>query len=228
MPGEPTVLTLSRADRAWITLGPAAAGVLLALILPVVARWLAGLGVALPFGFVIKAVAGVDAWWKVAIQAAIFGVLGALVSAEILRRVTRVTVADDRLELQTAGARQTFARLEIGALYPERDLLIVLDNDSRHMFHGEPGASRARLGEAFREHGWPWHDDDPFAGLYQRWEPSGGQLPIDADAVLTARAVALRKKAGKEAGELRDTLQKLGYAVRDEGDRQFWRPLVRR
>jgi hypothetical protein len=57
--------------------------------------------------------------------------------------------------------------------------------------------------------------------------PDTGLLPVAADAVLSARAVALRKKAGKEAGELRDTLQKLGYAVRDDGDKQFWRPLVR-
>ncbi|BBH68161.1 hypothetical protein ACTI_48460 [Actinoplanes sp. OR16] len=222
------VLTLSRRHRALITLGPATLGVLLALALPVIARWLAGFGVALPFGFVIKAVAGVDAGWEVAVQVAIFGVLGVLASAEILRHVTRVTIAADEVELRTAGDRLVLARADIGALYPERDFLVVLDHDSRRLFHGEPGASRARLGDAFRDHGYPWHDDDPFADLYHRWEPEAGRLPIDVEAVLSARAVALRKKAGKEAGELRETLQKLGYAVRDDGADQFWRPLVRR
>ena len=45
--------------------------------------------------------------------------------------------------------------------------------------------------------------------------------------MLSARAVVLRKKAAQEAGELRTTLEKLGYSVRDDGDKQFWRPLVR-
>ncbi|WP_433825472.1 YqeB family protein [Actinoplanes sp. CA-015351] len=228
MSSEPTVLSLSRLDRALIVLGPVTLGVLLALALPPLARWLAGLGIALPFGFVVKAVAGVDGGWQLAVQTVIFGVLGLLVTAEILRRVTRVTVDDDEVELQTAGDRRTFARIDIGALYPERDLLILLDHDSRRMFHGEPGASRAAMGQAFRRHGYPWHDTDPFDDLYSRWEPESGQLPIEAEAVMSARAVALRKKAGAETGELRETLQKLGYAVRDDSGQQFWRPLVHR
>ncbi|MBB2944184.1 hypothetical protein FB565_003913 [Actinoplanes lutulentus] len=228
MSSEPTVLSLSRLDRALIVLGPVTVGVLLALVLPPLARWLVGLGIALPFGFVVKAVAGVGGGWQLAVQAVIFGVLGLLVTAEILRRVTRITVADDVVELLTAGDRRTFARIDIGALYPERDLLIMLDPDSRRMFHGEPGASKAAMGQAFRDHGYPWHDTDPFGELYSRWEPESGRLPIEAEAVLSARAVALRKKAGTEAGELRETLQKLGYTVRDDGDKQFWRPLVRR
>jgi hypothetical protein len=224
---EPTVLTQSRADRALIVFGPAALGVLLALVLPVLARWLVGLGIPLPFGFLVKAVAGVDEFWKLALQAAILGVIGALSSVELLRRITTVTIGDEQLELRTAEDRQTFPRVDIAWLYPDRDHLILLDRDSRWMFHGEPGATRARLKSALVEHGYPWHDDDPFGDLYQRWEPESGRLPVDVEAVLAARAVTLRKKAGKEAEELRETLQKLGYATRDDGDKQFWRPLVR-
>ncbi|MEU8239941.1 hypothetical protein AB0C07_16980 [Actinoplanes missouriensis] len=227
MTSEPTVLALSRTDRVLILCGPAALGLLLALVLPPVARWLAGLGGPLPFGFVVKIVADVDGGWQLAVQVAILMTLGALVSAEILRRVTRVTVADDEVELRTAGDRQTFARLDIGALYPERDLLILLDRDSRHLFHGEPGASRDRLGDAFRRHGYPWHDEDPFGELYHRWLPDSGELPTEVAAVLSAREVALRRKAAKETAELRAIVEKLGYTVRDDGDQQFWRPLVR-
>ncbi|WP_229072947.1 hypothetical protein [Actinoplanes sp. DH11] len=223
----PTVLTLSRTDRAWITAGPAALGLALALLLPPAARLLLDLGTPLPFGFVVKAVARVDVAWELGVQAALLIAAGLLTSAVILRQVTRVTVAGDEVELRTGDERRSIPRDAIGALYPERDALVVLDHDSRQMFHGEPGASRERLRVAFREHGYPWHDADPFAGLYHRWAPETGTVPIEVEAVLSARAVALRKKAGKEAGELRDSLQRLGYAVRDEGGQQFWRPLVR-
>ncbi|BAL90748.1 hypothetical protein AMIS_55280 [Actinoplanes missouriensis 431] len=227
MTSEPTVLALSRTDRVLILCGPAVLGLLLALILPPVARWLAGFGGPVPFGFVVRAAAGVGGGWQLAVQAAIFMTVGALASAAILHRVTRITVADDEVELRTAGDRRTFARLDIGALYPERDLLILLDRDSRHLFHGEPGASRDRLGEAFRRHGYPWHDEDPFGELYHRWLPDSGVLPAEVAAVLSAREVALRKKAAKEAAELRAIVENLGYTVRDDGDKQFWRPLVR-
>ncbi|MEU4557905.1 hypothetical protein AB0F72_05930 [Actinoplanes sp. NPDC023936] len=227
MTSEPTVLALSRTDRVLILLGPAALGLLLALALPPAARWLVGLGGPLPFGFVVKAVAGVHGGWQLAVQAGIFMAVGAVTSAEILRRVTRVTVADDEVELRTAADRRTFARVDIGALYPERDLLILLDRDSRHLFHGEPGASRDRLGDAFRRHGYPWHDEDPFGELYHRWTPDSAELPIEVAAVLSARAMALRKKAAKEVTELRAIVEKLGYTVRDDGTQQFWRPLVR-
>jgi hypothetical protein len=225
---EPTVLTLSRARWAVIVFGPATFGVLLAVVLPVLARWLTGLGVPLPFGFLFRLVAAVDGGREVAVQAAAFAVVGALSSVEILRRMTRVTITDERLEMQTAGERRSFARADISWLYSRRDRLILLDHDSREMFHGEPGATRAELRAAFREHGYPWRDEDPYDDLYHRWEPESGRLPVDAEAVLSARAVTLRKNAGKEAAALRSTLEKLGFAVRDEGDKQFWRPLVRR
>ncbi|MEU8657772.1 CysS/YqeB C-terminal domain-containing protein [Actinoplanes philippinensis] len=68
---------------------------------------------------------------------------------------------------------------------------------------------------------------DVARGFASRLSPT---LVISTAAVhLTreARAVALRKKAPREAAELRDSLEKLGYSVRDDGDRQLWRPLVR-
>ena len=85
----------------------------------------------------------------------------------------------------------------------------------------------ASFAAAFRRHGYPWHAHDPYADLFRRWVPDSGHLPPPVDAVLAARGTALRKKARTEARELRDAVEKLGFVVRDEGDRQFWRPLVR-
>jgi hypothetical protein len=62
--------------------------------------------------------------------------------------------------------------------------------------------------------------------MYRRWQPDTPDLPAPVNAVLAAREVALRKKARVEVRGLSEALHKLGYATRDEGSRQFWRPLV--
>jgi hypothetical protein len=169
----------------------------------------------------------IDRWWEVVVQAAILGALGVLGTVEILRRAATVTVGPDEMGLELGDDRRTVARADVEAIYREGDALVVLDRESRQVFRGDTRAGAAVLERAFREFGYPWRAADPFAELYHRWVPETGLLPVAADAVLSARAVALRKKAGKEAGELREALQKLGYAVRDDGDKQFWRPLVR-
>ncbi|WP_433790465.1 YqeB family protein [Actinoplanes sp. CA-252034] len=223
---EPTVLAFSPAGRVLVLLGPAAAGVLVAVLAPILARWLVSAHFPV-LGVVWRLVGSVDTWWKVAVQAVILAVLGALASVEIVRRSTRVTVGPGEVRLQTGDREVAFARPQIDFVFMDGSFLVILDRESRQLFHGEPQAESRPLEQTFMEYGYPWHDEDPFTGLYQPWIPGGEQLPVAVEAVLSARAVALRKKATREAAELRDSLEKLGYAVRDDGDRQLWRPLVR-
>ncbi|MEV6300241.1 hypothetical protein AB0M02_12630 [Actinoplanes sp. NPDC051861] len=224
---ESVVLSLSGAGRVLVMAGPVALGVLLAVVLPPIARWAVGLGIGLPFGPVWRVVGSMDTWWKVAIQVAILGLLGVLATIEILRRTARVTVTAERVRFDVGDEHRTLARSDIEAIFLDGSVLVVLDLESRQAFRGEPQAEAATLERVFREFGYPWRDADPFAGLYQPWSPESGQVPVAVEAVLAARAVAVRKRAGRESAELREALQKLGYEVRDDGDRQSWRPLVR-
>lgn len=223
---QATVLTFSPAGRALVVLGPAVLGVLLAVLAPILARWLVRAHFPV-LGIVWRVVGSVDTWWKVAVQAAILAVLGALVSVEIMRRSTRVTVGPAEVRLQTGDRFVTVPRQQMDMVFLQGDFLVILDRESRQIFHGEPQADPEPIERAFRDHGYPWRDGDPFHDLYQPWVPETDQLPVAVEAVLSARAMALRKKAVREAGELRESLEKLGYAIRDDGDRQLWRPLVR-
>jgi hypothetical protein len=223
---EPTVLAFSPAGRALVLLGPALAGAVLAVLAPILARWLVDAGFPV-LGVVWRVIASVDTWWKVAVQALILAVLGALASVEIVRRSTRVTIGDVEVRLETGDRVVTVTRPQIDFVFMDGGSLVILDHESRHLFHGEPQAESGPLARTFMEYGYPWRDGDPFDDLYQPWAQGRDRLPVAVDAVLSARAVALRKKAPREAAELRDSLEKLGYAVRDDGDRQLWRPLVR-
>ncbi|HWS31106.1 MAG TPA: hypothetical protein VN408_00025 [Actinoplanes sp.] len=223
---EATVLTFSPAARALVTIGPTVLGIVLAVLVPILARWLNDIGFPV-LGVVWRVIASVDTWWKVAIQAAIFAVVGVLSSVELVRRSTRVTVGPTEVRLETDGRVVTLPRAEIDSVFLQGDRLIILDRESRQTFHGEPQAEPGPLQKTFLEYGYPWRDDDPFTDLYQQWTPGSGELPVAVEAVLSARSLALRKNAPKEAAELRGSLEKLGYAVRDRGDHQHWRPLVR-
>lgn len=220
------MLTFDPVGRALVLLGPAALGVLLAVLAPFLARWLVKAHFPV-LGIVWKVVGSIDNWWKVGVQAAIFAVVGALISVEIVRRSTRITVGPGEVRLQTGDELVTIARPRVDAVFLRGGVLVILDQESRQIFHGEPQADPGPVERAFREHGYPWRDGDPFDELYQPWVPETGQLPVAVEAVLSARAMARRKKAAREAGELRESLEKLGYAIRDDGDRQLWRPLVR-
>ncbi|MEU4164109.1 hypothetical protein [Actinoplanes sp. NPDC026670] len=223
---EPTVLAFSPVGRALVLFGPAAAGVLVAVLAPILARWL--VSVHFPVLGVVWRVAGsVDTWWKVAVQALILAVFGALASVEIVRRSTRVTIGSIEVRLETGDRAVSLARPQIDVVFMDGSFLVILDHESRQLFHGEPQAESGPLKRTFTAYGYPWREEDPFTGLYQQWVPGTERLPVAVEAVLSARAVALRKKAPREAAELRDSLEKLGYAVRDDGDRQLWRPLVR-
>ncbi|BCJ40550.1 hypothetical protein GCM10010168_81160 [Actinoplanes ianthinogenes] len=209
-------------DRLLVTCGPAALGLLLAAVLPAVARWALGLGVVLPFRVVFELVGRVDTRWEFAVLGTILVVVGLFATAALFEHLTPITVAFDQVRF----GRTAMSRSAITALFLEGDTLVVLDRESRQVVRCEPRARRSALAATFPEFGYPWRDADPYADLYRPWQPDG-ELPPEADAVLSARAVVLTKKAGKEAGELRAALERLGYSVRDEGGRQFWRPLVR-
>ncbi|BCY12631.1 hypothetical protein [Actinoplanes sp. L3-i22] len=223
MTRETAELGFSPPDRVLITFGPAALGLLLAVVLPRTARWALGLPVPLPFRPVVRVAGAIDSPWELGIQAAILVIVGLFATAALHERLVTVTVGLGEARFGGTGV----PRSEITGLYPDGDALIALDRESRQVVRCHPRARRARLAETFRAFGYPWRDADPYADLYHPWESGAESLPPAADAVLSARAVALRKKAATEAIELRATLEKLGYAVRDEGEKQFWRPLVR-
>jgi hypothetical protein len=216
-------LGFSLPDRVLITAGPAALGVLLTAVLPVIARWVLALHVPLPFRVVFRVVGAIGEPWELAVQGAILVAVGLGVTATLFERLATITVTPGEARF---GASEV-PRSRITALYPDGDTLVVLDRESRQVVRCTPRARRPVLAATFREFGYPWRDTDPYADLYRPWISAADDLPPAADAVLCARAVALRKKAAQEAGELRTTLEKLGYGVRDDGGRQYWRPLVR-
>jgi hypothetical protein len=232
--GLPTVsrmaeheLGLSRGDRLLIWVGFPLVGLAVGWVLPVLARWLLTWP-WVPFGGPLRLVEALDnGFGRVALVGA--GLLLALVFAFVaVHETLRVTVADGELRLRLGDTDRTVPRGEISAVFVDGRHLVVLDGESRQVVRERlEGAGGSRVAEAFRAHGYPWLEHDPYAKLFRRWVPDLPDLPGAVNAVLAARAVALKNKSATDAAELRDEVQKLGYTVRDDGATQHWRPLVR-
>lgn len=226
--GKQTVLEMPRADRLTLIIGLPAGGLLLGLVLPSLARWVLGhWHHGLPFGFLVRMLAEIDQAWKLLIAAAVGAVAGAGIAAAAVTESMTLTVTDAELRLTRQGETATIQRAEVDAVFLDGRVLVVLDRSSCQLASERVELQAETVARALAEHGYPWVDVDPHATLYRRWAAGAPELPGEVDAVLRAREVALRKKARQQARELRTAAEKLGFTVRDEGTRQYWRPLVR-
>ncbi|GEM_PF-297840 len=105
----------------------------------------------------------------------------------------------------------------------------IVDGDAHdapvvELLHVRTELATHRLAAAFRSHGWPWHDGDPWAEEFRRWVPGDPSLPPSADAVLRARATMLQADKTSDAADLRRELARLDVVVRDVDKVQHWRP----
>lgn len=221
-----TRLAPGAVDRLVILVGLPLGCLLIGALLPVAARWALDLSRALPFRPAFRIVGAVDRPWEIAVNLGIWLVVGLVAAYSAMGETVRLTLTDDEVLVEGRDRAQTVRRDEVADVFLDGTTLVVLDHRSLPLVRDPNPTSRGAIAAAFRAHRYPWRDVDPFGELYHRWRPDSTDLPPPVNAVLAAREVALRKKARAEVHGLSEALHQLGYVARDEGSRQFWRPLV--
>lgn len=228
--GTSTVLAYPLIDRVVIVAGIPILAVLVGFLLRVAVRWLLSLSPGLPMRPAFRLVGAGDRPWEIAIYLMIWLLLGGVVARAALTGTVRVVVSDTQLTLTEDYSTRTITREQVGAVFMDRKRLVVLDRQTREWARGDPQVSSGDLADALRRHGYPWHEADPYAQAYRLWVPDTPQLPAAANAVFAARATTLGRKGYRkgrpDAVRLREAVEALGFTVRDEGHRQYWRPLV--
>lgn len=146
-------------------------------------------------------------------------VLAALVDAESMT----VRLSGQQVVLHRPGTTRTVPRSDVAVAFIDRDKLVLLGRTGRELAREPSHLPAKRLAPAFTAYGIAWSDRDPYADAYRRWIPGSPDVPAAADAVFAARQAAVKGGDERDLAELREELSRLGFVVRDEHKRQYWR-----
>lgn len=225
-----TVIGHSAADKAFLYGGLPLTGLLLGYFLPRIADWAAA-APWVPLQGPLKVISGWDSWWVPLLFAVVGLIVGVVLAGAALEDTLKVTVTDTAVEFWKNNVTRVVARTEVEAAFLDGKDIVLQDAGSRELArerHDEVGSQARRIAVAFQDHGYPWRaDGDPYREAFRRWVEDDPELPPAVNAVLRARfkASARGDKGKDDLRELREEIAKLGFVVRDEDKKQYWRPL---
>ncbi|OZE25729.1 hypothetical protein CH262_12890 [Rhodococcus sp. 05-2255-1e] len=223
---RPAVLWFSRGDRFFLIASALIIGGLMGFAVPYVAEWGASLA-WIPFQGPLELIASWTQWWVRYVCIGVGALLGLALVAAAFYDTARVAVSEAQVRITEKGETVTVSRSQVGTVFVDGKELVLLDDASRQLARVPTEEKRDAIEAAFAERGYSVVSGDPYDDLYHLWVPETPVLGPEVNAVLKARDMALKKKAGSDARELRSELDRLGVVVRDKKTRQYWRPLVR-
>lgn len=154
---------------------------------------------------------------------ALGGVLGLILAGLVDRESLTVRITRADVILTRPGTSVTVSRPEVAVAFPDRDQLVLLGRTGRELAREPCHLSARRLRAAFEANGIAWAEQDPYLASYRRWVPELPELPATAHALLAARQKAVDSSDDSDKRELRSELGRLGYVIRDDRKRQYWR-----
>jgi len=226
-----TTIGHSASDKVVLFGGLPLAGAALGFFLPLIADWAAGQK-WVPFQGPLELIAQWDSWWVVVICTAVGLLAGILLAGMALEDTLKVTITTSGIEFLKNQKTVRVPRDQVAVVFLDGREIVVQDPSSRELArerHDQLKSDAKQIPGAFRAHGYPWSEaGDPHGARFRRWVEDEPDLPPTVNAVLRARAKAFDQgdKGKADLRELRGEIGKLGYVVRDEGKRQYWRPVA--
>ncbi|GGG02634.1 hypothetical protein GCM10010912_54300 [Paenibacillus albidus] len=224
MPFTPssTSAGLSRLEQMLLWALISLAGLALGCFLPAIARWAAALS-WIPFQGPLKLIASQEGLW-LPILTGVLGLGGGLyLSHYVIKECLIAEVTGLEVAIRINGKEMTYDKSQLQACYLDGKELVLTGINGHELFREPMSSSSSRLASAFREHHFPWTEEDPYKDQFTLWVPDAPGLDPAVNALLKARKKALKKEETEDARAFRQELDRLGIAVRDEGIRQYWR-----
>ncbi len=219
---DETVLGLSKGEKMLIILIPPILGALLGWFLPTIAEWATKLPF-IPFDQLIEWIAALDSYW-VSLIAMLVGLLaGIFFTLYAFSESLKVSISDQEVQLSSKEKVRTILRKDISAIFVEDKQLVLLGTDGVELYRGQLDSKKGLTAEAFKQHRYPWVEQDPFENQYFRWVVDHPDFSRHVNTLLYARERALKNDKQEEATALRKDLINLGVVVRDEDKRQYVR-----
>ncbi|MGH1564276.1 YqeB family protein [Mumia sp. DW29H23] len=151
----PTTLGYSREDKIGTAVILGGGGLLVFLLAPLLAAWLADVPVV-PFKGPLQWVGSFDQPWAWVVRPVIGLVVGLAVALVVITDAYRLEVDDDGLVVHHRDDRRRIDRTQVVAVYRDGKTVVIDGRDGRRLFDQEVEASRDAVADAFRRHGYPW------------------------------------------------------------------------
>ncbi|MEV0776607.1 hypothetical protein [Streptomyces sp. NPDC050428] len=217
--GDVTVV----AQPVWLVPAFAAAGALVGWLVKLLANWLVTLRWA-PMKGPAELLNSIPEPWLTLLGVVVGVLLGVLLGFITLYESLTVRVSDTHVTLTIHDESRDLRRADLGPVFLDGKTLVLLGLHTEEAAREPCDLDRADVAAAFTGHGYAWVAEDPHKADFHLWVPDTPGLPVGANALLSARAHAMRKTGtAEDVRALRDELNGLGLAVRDEDRRQYWR-----
>lgn len=211
------------AQGVWIVPAFAAIGAVVGWLVKLLANWLVTLRWA-PMKGPAELLNSIPEPWLTVLGVTAGVVLGAFVAFIALHEALTVRLTDTRVTLTIRDESRELCRADIGPVFLDGKFLVLLGRHSEELAREPCDLDAGELAAAFTAHGYTWAAEDPYKADFRLWVPDTPGLPVGANALMSARATAMRKTGTTEdVRALRGELNRLGLAVRDERKRQYWR-----
>lgn len=179
----------------------------------------------LPFGGPFNLVRDLPEPWDLVVALAVGFVIGLILAALVDAESLTVRISPLEVVLTRPGHRRVVGKGEIAVAFPDRDQLVLLGRTGQELAREPCSVTMKRLSAAFPSRGVVWAEQDPYLGAYRRWVPNLPEVSDAANAVFAARQKALNSGDDEDVRELREELGRLGFVVRDDKKKQYWRPV---
>src|SRR5699024_7098431 len=215
--GNKTELGLTWWDKIVFIVIAAAIGSVQGFFMKVLAGWAA----KIPFIPLSPLWEWISEWhggW-VPIFGIVVGVIaGIAFSIYAFNETLHITVKDDAIIFRFKSEEKMIDSSDVGTVYMEKKILVVLDHHGKELYRGKPEAKRYVVVDAFRHHDYTWEEQDPYYNQYQQWYPDHPDFPNDINALLAARKKALKKDKKDEAEALHKDLTSRGVVIRNKNE----------
>ncbi|NEW07635.1 DUF308 domain-containing protein [Paenibacillus sp. SYP-B3998] len=217
-----TILGLTLFEKVLIWVLLLISGFVLGWFLPNIANWAVRL-VWVPFKGPLELIASFKGSWLRYLTTSIGVLAGLYIIYIVFKESLTISISDKDVQLSINDIEETYAKEELTVCFLENKQLVLLGTWGQELFREKVESSSTRISDAFKRYGFPWSKEDPFKDQYRLWVSASPDLELGVNALLQARKIAIEKKEISDVKEIKRELSKLGIAVRDEANLQYWR-----
>lgn len=219
---ETTVIGLTKPHATIMYIVLAILGGIIGFFMPQIGDWISNIPIV-PLGDLIETISSYNKFWFRIVSTPLGLGVGIIVAYWFTQELLTIEISNQKVYLNKGNYQPTFAVQDIKYVFSDGKQLVILGKSGMEMTRVEHDEKIKNLAKVFQKHDFPWVDEDPYKEQFRRWVENTPDIPSAVNALMKAREKALQKEDEEDVEDLRNEILKLGFIVRDENTRQYWR-----